>query len=134
LWWLQCSRSGSERQALARPAHCQQPTEPRVCLLLGCRTPLRKSKAPDISFILSALENLLPRLRQEQLMVLESTTDPGTTEEVVQPRLQALGFVIGADFFLAFSPERVDPGNQRFTTANIPKVVGGVTREPLPAS
>jgi UDP-N-acetyl-D-glucosamine dehydrogenase len=60
-------------------------------------------------------------------MVLESTTYPGTTEEVVQPKLEANGFVIGRDFFLAFSPERVDPGNKKFTTANIPKVVGGVT-------
>ena len=91
-------------------------------------TPLRKSKEPDISFILSALEHLLPHLRQGQLMVLESTTYPGTTEEVIQPRLESRGLVIGTDFFLAFSPERVDPGNQRFTTANIPKVVGGVTR------
>ena len=91
-------------------------------------TPLRKSKEPDISFILSAVDNLVPRLRRGQLMVLESTTYPGTTEEVVQPRLEALGRTIGTDFFLAFSPERVDPGNRRFTTANIPKVVGGVTK------
>ena len=91
-------------------------------------TPLRKSKEPDISFILSAMEHLLPQLRRGQLMVLESTTFPGTTEEVVQPQLESRGFVIGQDFFLAFSPERVDPGNKRFTTANIPKVVGGVTR------
>jgi UDP-N-acetyl-D-glucosamine dehydrogenase len=97
-------------------------------LIICVPTPLGKSKEPDISFILSALENLLPHLRQGQLMVLESTTYPGTTEEVIQPRLEARGLVIGADFFLAFSPERVDPGNQRFTTANIPKVVGGVTR------
>jgi UDP-N-acetyl-D-glucosamine dehydrogenase len=90
-------------------------------------TPLRKSKDPDISFIVSALEDLLPRLRAGQLMVLESTTFPGTTEEIVLPRLESRGFVIGADFFLAFSPERVDPGNRRFTTANIPKVVGGIT-------
>jgi UDP-N-acetyl-D-glucosamine dehydrogenase len=90
-------------------------------------TPLRKTKEPDISFILSAVENMLPYLRSGQLMVLESTTYPGTTEEVVQPRLEANGLVIGRDFFLAFSPERVDPGNKRFTTANIPKVVGGVT-------
>ena len=62
-------------------------------------------------------------------MVLESTTFPGTTEEVVQPRIESLGRVIGDDYFLAFSPERVDPGNKRFTTANIPKVVGGVTPE-----
>ena len=97
-------------------------------LIICVPTPLGKSKEPDISFILSALEHLLPHLRQGQLVVLESTTYPGTTEEVIQPRLEARGLVIGADFFLAFSPERVDPGNQRFTTANIPKVVGGVTR------
>jgi len=97
-------------------------------IIICVPTPLRKSKEPDISFILSALENLLPHLRQGQLMVLESTTYPGTTEEVIQPRLEGRGLVIGGDFFLAFSPERVDPGNQRFTTANIPKVVGGVTR------
>jgi UDP-N-acetyl-D-glucosamine dehydrogenase len=90
-------------------------------------TPLRKSKEPDISFIISALESLLPQLRPGQLMVLESTTYPGTTEEVVLPRLESKGLVIGRDFFLAFSPERVDPGNKQFTAANIPKVVGGVT-------
>jgi UDP-N-acetyl-D-glucosamine dehydrogenase len=90
-------------------------------------TPLRKSKEPDISFILAALESLLPQLRGGQLVILESTTYPGTTEEVLQPRLEAQGFVIGEDLFLAFSPERVDPGNTQFTTANIPKVVGGVT-------
>jgi nucleoside-diphosphate-sugar epimerase len=97
-------------------------------IIICVPTPLGKSKEPDISFILSALEHLLPHLHQGQLMVLESTTYPGTMEEVIQPRLESRGLVIGADFFLAFSPERVDPGNQRFTTANIPKVVGGVTR------
>ncbi|MEK7444018.1 MAG: nucleotide sugar dehydrogenase [candidate division NC10 bacterium] len=97
-------------------------------IIICVPTPLRKSKEPDISFILSAMEHLLPRLRRGQLLVLESTTFPGTTEEVVQPRLESLGFAIGTDYFLAFSPERVDPGNRRFTTANIPKVVGGVTR------
>lgn len=96
-------------------------------LIICVPTPLRKTKEPDISFILSAVESLLPHLRAGQLLVLESTTYPGTTEEVVQPRLEAAGFVLGRDFFLAFSPERVDPGNKRFTTANIPKVVGGVT-------
>ena len=98
-------------------------------LVICVPTPLRKTKEPDISFIMSALESLLPHLRAGQLMVLESTTYPGTTEEVVQPRLEASGRVIGRDFFLAFSPERVDPGNKRFTTATIPKVVGGVTAE-----
>jgi UDP-N-acetyl-D-glucosamine dehydrogenase len=90
-------------------------------------TPLRKSKEPDISYILSAVESLLPYLHPGQMMVLESTTYPGTTEEVVLPRLQQNGLVIGSDFFLAFSPERVDPGNPTFNTRNIPKVVGGVT-------
>jgi UDP-N-acetyl-D-glucosamine dehydrogenase len=98
-------------------------------LVICVPTPLRKTKEPDISFIMSALESLLPHLRAGQLMVLESTTYPGTTEEVVQPRLEASGRVIGRDFFLAFSPERVDPGNKRFTTATIPKVVGGVTAD-----
>jgi len=96
-------------------------------LIICVPTPLRKSKEPDISCIMSALESLLPHLRRGQLMVLESTTYPGTTEEVVLPRLEANGFVIGRDFFLAFSPERVDPGNKTFTTATIPKVVGGVS-------
>ncbi len=90
-------------------------------------TPLRKSKEPDISFILNALESILPFVRPGQLIVLESTTYPGTTEEVLQSRLEGQGFVIGRDVFLAFSPERVDPGNPTFATANIPKVVGGVT-------
>jgi UDP-N-acetyl-D-glucosamine dehydrogenase len=96
-------------------------------LIICVPTPLRKTKEPDISYILSAVESLLPHLRPGQLMVLESTTYPGTTEEVVQPRIEGKGLVVGRDFFLAFSPERVDPGNKRFTTANIPKVVGGVT-------
>jgi len=96
-------------------------------LIICVPTPLRKSKEPDISFILSALESLLPHLRPGQIMVLESTTYPGTTEEVILPRLQARGLVVGSDFFLAFSPERVDPGNRQFSTATIAKVVGGVT-------
>ena len=97
-------------------------------LIICVPTPLRKSKEPDLSFIVNALESLLPHLHRGQLLVLESTTFPGTTEEVVQPRLEAAGLVVGTDVFLAFSPERVDPGNRKFTTANIPKVVGGVTR------
>ena len=96
-------------------------------LIICVPTPLRKSKEPDISFIVASLESLVPHLHQGQLLVLESTTFPGTTEEVVQPRLEAAGLVVGVDAFLAFSPERVDPGNRKFTTANIPKVVGGVT-------
>lgn len=96
-------------------------------IIICVPTPLRKSKEPDISFILSAVDNLAPWFHPGQLVVLESTTYPGTTEEILQTRLEARGFSIGRDVFLAFSPERVDPGNQAFTTANIPKVVGGVT-------
>jgi len=90
-------------------------------------TPLRKSKEPDISSIVSAVDSIAPTLRKGQLVVLESTTYPGTTEEVLQSRFEGLGFTLGRDLFLAFSPERVDPGNRTFTSANIPKVVGGVT-------
>ena len=97
-------------------------------LIICVPTPLRKTKEPDISFIVAALESLLPHLHQGQLLLLESTTFPGTTEEVILPRLESAGLVVGTDVFLAFSPERVDPGNRKFTTANIPKVVGGVTR------
>jgi UDP-N-acetyl-D-glucosamine dehydrogenase len=97
-------------------------------LIICVPTPLRKTKEPDISFIVAALESLLPHLHQGQLLLLESTTFPGTTEEVILPRLESTGLVVGTDVFLAFSPERVDPGNRKFTTANIPKVVGGVTR------
>jgi UDP-N-acetyl-D-glucosamine dehydrogenase len=97
-------------------------------ILVCVPTPLRKSREPDISFVLSAFDSLVPWLRQGQLLVLESTTYPGTTEEVLLPRIEARGFTAGQDFFLAFSPERVDPGNTAFTTATIPKVMGGVTR------
>ncbi len=90
-------------------------------------TPLRKSKDPDISFIVSSADAVALHLRRGQLIVLESTTYPGTTEEVILPRLQAKGLVVGQDFFLCFSPERVDPGNPNYNTRNTPKVVGGVT-------
>jgi len=90
-------------------------------------TPLRKTKDPDLTFILNALDQIKPRLHREQLIVLESTTYPGTTEELVLPKLEETGLVVGEDFYLAFSPERVDPGNKTYTTRNIPKVVGGIT-------
>ena len=88
-------------------------------------TPLRKTKDPDLSYVVQAVEAVAATLRQGQLVILESTTYPGTTDEVVQPMLEAKGLKAGVDFFLAFSPERVDPGNQVHTTKNIPKVVGG---------
>src|SRR6266436_1804093 len=89
-------------------------------------TPLRKTKDPDLTYIVSALDEIRPRLHRGQLIVLESTTYPGTTEEVVKPKLEESGLVAGQDFCLAFSPERVDPGNPTYATRNIPKVVGGV--------
>jgi UDP-N-acetyl-D-glucosamine dehydrogenase len=90
-------------------------------------TPLRKSKDPDMSFILSAVERVAQYLHKDQLIILESTTYPGTTEEVVLPKLEATGLKVGHDFFLAFSPERIDPGNKIYTTVNTPKIVGGIT-------
>jgi UDP-N-acetyl-D-glucosamine dehydrogenase len=92
-------------------------------------TPLRKTKDPDMSYIVSAVEAIAKHLHKGMLIVLESTTYPGTTEEVVQPLLEATGLKAGVDFFLAFSPERVDPGNPMFHTHNVPKVVGGLTPE-----
>ena len=89
-------------------------------------TPLRKTKDPDLSYIVLAVEAVAATLKPGQLVILESTTYPGTTDEVVQPTLEAKGLQADVDFFLAFSPERVDPGNQRFTTKNIPKIVGGI--------
>jgi UDP-N-acetyl-D-glucosamine dehydrogenase len=88
-------------------------------------TPLRKTRDPDLSYVVKAIEATAAVLRKGQLVILESTTYPGTTDEVAQPALEAGGLKVGSDFYLAFSPERVDPGNQTFTTKNIPKVVGG---------
>jgi UDP-N-acetyl-D-glucosamine dehydrogenase len=89
-------------------------------------TPLRKTKDPDLSYVVMAVEAVAAVLRPGQLVVLESTTYPGTTDEVVQPMLEAKGLKADVDFFLAFSPERVDPGNPQFVTRNIPKIVGGM--------
>ncbi len=90
-------------------------------------TPLGKTRDPDISFIQAAVDAIAPRMHDDVLVILESTTYPGTTEEVIVPRLAENGRVVGRDFFVAFSPERVDPGNPVYQTGNIPKVVGGVT-------
>ena len=90
-------------------------------------TPLRKTKDPDVSFIVAAVEKIEKTLKKGQLIILESTTYPGTTSELILPMLERTGLKVGADFFLAFSPERVDPGNPTYLTRNIPKVVGGVT-------
>jgi len=90
-------------------------------------TPLRKTKDPDMSFIVSACQEIASRFHAGMLIILESTTYPGTTDELVLPMLTKTGLEVGRDFFLCFSPERVDPGNPSFQTVNIPKVVGGCT-------
>jgi UDP-N-acetyl-D-glucosamine dehydrogenase len=92
-------------------------------------TPLSKSRDPDISFILSATEEIRKYLHRGQLIVLESTTYPGTTDELIVPELETSGLKVGNDFCVAFSPERIDPGNASFTTRNTPKIVGGITTQ-----
>src|SRR5512143_3378086 len=96
---------------------------------IAVSTPLRKTKDPDMSYVVSAVEQIARFLHPGMLVVLESTTYPGTTEELVRPMLEAGGLRVGRDFFLAFSPERVDPGNPVYHTRNVPKVVGGCTRD-----
>jgi UDP-N-acetyl-D-glucosamine dehydrogenase len=96
-------------------------------IIICVPTPLRKTKEPDVSYILAAAEQIKARLRRGQLIILESTTYPGTTDEVLLPMFEETGLRLDEDFLLAFSPERVDPGNPQFLTHNIPKVVGGVT-------
>lgn len=91
-------------------------------------TPLRKTGDPDLSFIISSSKALKPILHPQMLVILESTTYPGTTREIVLPELESTGLVVGEDLFLAFSPERVDPGREDWTTANTPKVIGGITQ------
>ena len=91
-------------------------------------TPLRKTKDPDLSYVVKAAETIRDHLHSGMLVILESTTYPGTTDEIVLPILEETGLRVGKDFYLAFSPERVDPGNPNFSTRNIPKVVGGITQ------
>jgi UDP-N-acetyl-D-glucosamine dehydrogenase len=92
-------------------------------------TPLSKYKDPDVSFIVAATEAVKATLRRGQVIILESTTYPGTTREIMLPALESTGLKVGQDFYLAFSPERVDPGNPKFGTKNTPKVVGGITED-----
>jgi UDP-N-acetyl-D-glucosamine dehydrogenase len=123
---------GHRLQGLLGTGRYTATSDPTV--LAGCDvviicvpTPLGKSKDPDISCIIEAAEQIAGQLRPGQLVVLESTTYPGTTEELLLPRFAARGLQAGRDFFLAFSPERIDPGNTRFRVRDIPKVVGGVS-------
>jgi len=98
-------------------------------IIICVPTPLRKTKEPDVSYILAAAEEIAKRLRRGHLIILESTTYPGTTDEVLLPMFEEKGLKLDEDFLLGFSPERVDPGNPQFQTHNIPKVVGGVTED-----
>ena len=98
------------------------------CIIICVPTPLSKTKEPDISYIINCFNKLIPKLKKGQLIILESTTYPGTTREILAPKLEEKGFKIGKDIYLCFSPERIDPGNKVYTFSNIPKVVGGVDR------
>jgi UDP-N-acetyl-D-glucosamine dehydrogenase len=96
-------------------------------IIICVPTPLSRHREPDLSFIVDTMDTILPHLRAGQMLSLESTTWPGTTEEVLRPPVEERGFAIGEDFFLVYSPEREDPGNPNFSTRSIPKVVGGTT-------
>jgi UDP-N-acetyl-D-glucosamine dehydrogenase len=98
-------------------------------VLICVPTPLDKNKSPDLSFVVSASGDVARNLRRGQLVILESTTYPGTTEEVMLPKLLKTGLKVNKDFFVAYSPERIDPGNKRFDFTNTPKVVGGLGQE-----
>lgn len=97
------------------------------CICICVPTPLDEHQQPDISYVKDSVERILPFIHKDMLIILESTTYPGTTEELIKPILESSGLKCGEDFFLAFSPERVDPGNLIYKTKNTPKVVGGVT-------
>jgi UDP-N-acetyl-D-glucosamine dehydrogenase len=103
--------------------------EDRDAVSICVPTPLRKTRDPDISYVLAAARQVREHIHAGQLIVLESTTYPGTTEEVVLPELESAGLRVGTEVFLAFSPERIDPGNPHFDTRNTPKIVGGVTAD-----
>ncbi len=98
-------------------------------IIICVPTPLLKTKEPDVSFIISATEAVKKHMRRGQIIILESTTYPGTTDEVMLPILEEASFKEGKDFYLAFSPERIDPGNTRYFVTNIPKVVGGISKK-----
>ncbi|HVH30724.1 MAG TPA: nucleotide sugar dehydrogenase [bacterium] len=120
---LAALRQGGRYTATADFATLSQSDVVIICV----PTPLRKSKDPDISYVLAAATEAAAHFRPGQLVILESTTYPGTTEELLLPLFEARGAVVGENFFLAFSPERIDPGNRTFRLRDIPKVVGGVT-------
>lgn len=98
-----------------------------ICITVP--TPIKKDKTPDMKYVISASESVSGFLKKDQLVILKSTTYPGTTDEVVLPILEKSGLKAGSEFYLAFAPERIDPGNEKFGTANTPKVVGGIDKD-----
>ena len=120
---LQEAVAGGRFEATTDMARMGEPDAVSICV----PTPLSKFKDPDVSYIVAATDSVKRTLRRGQAIILESTTYPGTTREILQPALESTGLTVGTDFFLAFSPERVDPGNAVWQTHNTPKVVGGIT-------
>ena len=100
-------------------------------ILICVPTPLTENREPDMQYVISSCRTIAKYLRKEQLVTLESTTYPGTTRELMAPILESGGLKAGKDFYLAYSPEREDPGNKQFTTRTIPKIVGGLTEKSL---
>ncbi|MFQ5608128.1 MAG: nucleotide sugar dehydrogenase, partial [Candidatus Zixiibacteriota bacterium] len=124
--------SSSEVKSLVSAGFLRATSDPKLIkrmdtISICVPTPLSKTKDPDISYILAAVDWVKEHIHKDMLIVLESTTYPGTTDEIIQPRLEDGGLKAGRDFYLAFSPERIDPGNSTFTTLNTPRIVGGVT-------
>jgi UDP-N-acetyl-D-glucosamine dehydrogenase len=115
--------AGGRFEATTDMSRMGEPDAVSICV----PTPLSKFKDPDVSYIVAATDSVKRTLRRGQAIILESTTYPGTTREILQPALESTGLTVGTDFFLAFSPERVDPGNPTWKTHNTPKVVGGIT-------
>ncbi|MEE8267593.1 MAG: nucleotide sugar dehydrogenase, partial [Gemmatimonadales bacterium] len=124
---LQQARADNRLRATTDMSRLREPDAISICV----PTPLSKFKDPDMSYIQSAARALTKTLRAGQIVILESTTYPGTTREILLPELENSGLAVGTDFFLAFSPERVDPGNSTYQTRNTPKVVGGITPDCL---
>jgi UDP-N-acetyl-D-glucosamine dehydrogenase len=122
---LQAAVSAGRLSATTDTDRMSEPDAVSICV----PTPLSKFKDPDVSYIVAATEAVKRTLRRGQAIILESTTYPGTTREILLPALESTGLTVGEDFFLAFSPERVDPGNPRYGTRNTPKVVGGITAD-----
>jgi UDP-N-acetyl-D-glucosamine dehydrogenase len=120
---LEKAVKGGRFTATTDPNRLGEPDAISICV----PTPLSKFKDPDVSYIVAATDAVKKTLRKGQAIILESTTYPGTTREIMLPALEGTGLKVGHDFFLAFSPERVDPGNPKFLTKNTPKVVGGIT-------